>query len=74
MWAEADIGGTMDIGAVRPIPQRIGWHPITMESDFLKAIGTVSAADATMTIIGITTVTATSIVITIVGSLFAREV
>jgi hypothetical protein len=68
MRLETDIDGTTDIGAVRPIRLRIGWRPIMTESDSLRAIGTASTAAASTTIIGITTVTATSIVITIGAS------
>jgi len=53
--------------------RRIGWCPIMTESDFLKAIGMANAAAASTTTIGITTVTATSIVITIAGSRLARN-
>jgi hypothetical protein len=67
MWSETDIDGTTDIGAVRPIRPPVGWRPITTESDSLMAIGKASAAAASTTTIGITTVTATSIVITIGG-------
>ena len=58
----------MDIGAARPIRLRIGLRPIMMESDTLKAFGTASTVAASTTIIGIATVTATSIMITIAGS------
>jgi hypothetical protein len=73
MRLETDIGGTMDIGAVLLMKRRIGWRPIMMESDFSKAIGMASAAAATTTTTGITTVTATSIMITIASSLLARN-
>jgi hypothetical protein len=72
IWSETDIGGPPDIGAVLPMQRRIGWRPIMTESDFLKAIGTASAAAASTTTIGIATVTATSIMITIAGNLLKR--
>ena len=73
MSSETAIDGTTDIGAVLPMQRRIGWCPIMTESDFLKAIGMANAAAASTTTIGITTVTATSIVITIAGSRLARN-